>query len=89
MAVKTLDSLVIHVTTLLFNLAKLADAHGNVFHSLIVRSSNTISLPAFYVILFLFDPICETEIKLLFFFFCLAKLGGKMSRVVESTHNVY
>ena len=77
LAVKTLNILVIHVTTFPFNLFKLPDAHGNVFHGLRARFTNTISLPAFYVILFLFDPICETEIKILFFFFCLAKLGEK------------
>lgn len=44
-----------------FLILLLADAHGNVLCGLIVHFTNAISLPAFYVILFLSDPLCETE----------------------------
>lgn len=61
-----------------FLILLLADAHGNVLYGLIVHFTNAISLPAFYVILFLSDPLCETEKNILFFY--LAKFGEKNSK---------
>lgn len=61
-----------------FLILLLADAHGNVLCGLIVHFTNAISLPAFYVILFLSDPLCETEKNILFFY--LAKFGEKNSK---------